>query len=129
MPARRSARQPRSASGAGIGTDCDRDTVVHDIVPLQSDLWPGESWWCATAPGTASGFKGVQQYGKQWRARVWIKGKGTPKIDQEAAWLLARWIHYPYELSSAEKRSGKGGTRTGSQQRWRGALSTLTAAA
>ena len=88
------------------------------LVPSQSDLWPGESWWCETAPGTASGFKGVQRFDKQWRARVWIKGKGTRTVctastAKEAAWLLARWRHYPCELSSPEKRPGKGSNGTG----------------
>ena len=86
--------------------------MARVLVPSQSDLWPGESWWCTTAPGTASGFKGVQLFGKQWRARVWIKGKGTRTIctastAKEAAWLLARWHHYPCELPSPEKQPDK----------------------
>ena len=86
--------------------------MARVLVPSQCKLWPGESWWCTTAPGTASGFKGVQRFGKQWRARVWIKGKGTRTIctastAKEAAWLLARWHHYPCELPSPEKQPDK----------------------
>ena len=88
--------------------------MAQVLVPSQSKLWPGESWWCETAPETASGFKGVQRFGKQWRARVWIKGKGTRTVcTASTAWLLARWRHYPCELPSPEKQPGKGGTRTG----------------
>ena len=37
--------QPRSASGAGIGIDCDRDTVIYDIVDADADSnGPGSTW-------------------------------------------------------------------------------------
>ena len=60
----------------------------------------------------------MQRFGKQWRARVWIKGKGTRTVctastAKEAAWLLARWHHYPCELPSPEKQPDKASNEMG----------------
>ena len=76
------------------------------------DLLPDESWWCETAPGTASGFKGVSPYGKKWRARAWVTGKGMRTVwvaasAAEAAWMLARWHQYPCELPSPPSKLAK----------------------
>ena len=84
------------------------------LIPQPSWWGSDESWWCKTAPGSASGFKGVSQFGKKWRARGWVAGKGMRTVwvastPEEAAWMLARWHHHPCELPSPKKGRAKPG--------------------
>ena len=79
------------------------------LLSSPGDLWPEVSWCCKTAPGSASGFKGVSQFGKKWRARGWVAGKGMRTVwvastPEEAAWMLARWHHHPCELPRPQSK-------------------------
>ena len=98
--------------GPGIGS-----MATGVLVTRPCDLLPDESWWCETAPGTASGFKGVSPFGKKWRARAWVAGKGMRTVwvaasAAEAAWMLARWKHYPCELPSPQSKPFKAASGT-----------------
>ena len=89
--------------------------VAVPVAKLFSPSWAvGPPLHLKLALGTASGFKGVHQAGKQWEARLWVAGKGTRVLcrhesAEECAAILAFFERFPCEIPTPKKGRAKPG--------------------
>ena len=140
LPCQQRSGQPRSASGAGIGTDCDRDTVTYDILDADAqtataqDL-PGAACMvalgCKGSSQTPIHFQQHRQAGSQrstTQRAVWGMRKSrhdaadTPPPGSPASVMM--WSTQPHQQPQIAKPRPQQKTRQASDSQKPDALAS-----